>query len=193
MQATDNAMVPAGPSSLQTGGSTADGIQLETGERVIHFHACSYTSQRVLLIIVGIIFAIIVIGIALIVVGVLLPRWKPRSVIVTNKRVAIVGFKGDVKSTALLTDIKYLEAKRDVQSHGGGLVGLAVSAAMTVAAESNQTTQPQYWKSCKGIICNLTNGKLVIDVENPTELGPCLARAIAPGGADQLPTVQAPA
>ena len=40
------------------------------------------------------------------------------SVVVTNKRVAVVGFKGDVKSTALLSDIKYLVAKRDVQSHG---------------------------------------------------------------------------
>jgi hypothetical protein len=189
------AAVPAWPNGAMqaTGGPpTVLGVQLQPGERVLYFYRPSYTADKVALWIVGVLTAIVLIGIIFIVMAVIFDSRNPKAQIVTNLRVIEISGKG-VPSWFPLADAGDLEAKR--QSGGyygggliGGLIGGAISAIANSMADNNPKFEAKYWKRTIAILINGRSGaRFELKTREPLKLGPLLAHFILqPGSAEQV-------
>ena len=130
------AMVPLGPMGMMpaTGGGAPSvmGVPLQPGERVVYFFKPSYTADKVVYIIVGVMLLIVLFGIIFIVLALLVDSRNPRAQIVTNMRVIEVSGKG-VPRWMPLGDAMDLTAERQQATYGGGgLIGMAIGAAICI-------------------------------------------------------------
>ncbi len=178
------------------GGGTVLGVPLQPGERVIYFYKPSYTADKVVLWICGILMLIVLIGIIFIILALIHDGRNPKAQVVTNMRVMEISGKG-VPTWMALQEAVDLEPERQKVQGGGGLVGALVSAAATAIADSmankKSKMDPKYWT--RGIAVNIQNRngqKFRIQTRQPLVLGPFLARCILePGAAQMAPQVPA--
>jgi hypothetical protein len=176
------------------GPPTVMGVQLQPGERVLYFFKPSYTADKVVYWILGVLLVWMLVGIIFIVLALLVDSRNPKAQIVTNMRVIEVSGKG-VASFIPLGDIADLTPERQkANAGGGGLIGLAISAAVNAVAnnmaEKNSKMTPDFWKRTIAIQIVGRSQRLRIATREPLKLGPLLARAVfEPGSAERAPGV----
>lgn len=186
----------AGAYGAPGGGGMACGVPLEPGERVIYFHRPTYTVEKIVMIVLGAVLLIVLIGIVFILWGIFYERWQPKAQIVTNRRAIWVNGKG-VPQWLPLSEIADVDVERQKTNAGGGLVGLAIGAAIDAVANSmankNSKYVPEYWKRGIAITVMARNGqrmRMPIATTEATRLGPLLAQCVfTPGAAEQMPAV----
>gem|GEM_PF-2416128 len=199
------AMVQANPYGMQGapgqgmagGGGTVMGVPLEPGERVIWFQRHDYTVDKVILWIFGVLFLFILIGIIFIILAVIHDGRNPRAHVITNRRIIVIDGKGQPQSYALdqIADIE--PVRQSAGGGGGGLIGLAVRAAVTAVANhmanQNAKVDPNYWNRTIAITLTTHHGQRV---QVPAALkygkmfGATLARAVFMREAESMPQVQ---
>ncbi len=138
-------MVPAGMAQ------SVLGVPLQPGERVVYFFKPSYTGDKIALWVVGVLTVWMLIGIIFIVLALMVDSRNPKAQVVTNMRVIEISGKG-VPTWIPLADAVDLTAERQKgNAAGGGLIGLAISAAVSAVqnslAEKNSKMDPTYWKA----------------------------------------------
>ena len=176
------------------GGATVMGVPLEPGERVIYFSKPSYTAEKVLYWIFGILFLVILIGIIFIVMAVRVESTNPRAQIVTNRRVILISGKGEV-SSMYLAEIADLEPERQKAHGGGGLLGAAIGAALTAGlnamADRKQKLDMSYWKRTIAVKLSGHSGRLFhVPSRDGARLGLTIAECVCvPNGAESKPPV----
>jgi len=176
------------------GAPTVMGIPLQPGERVVYFFKPSYTADKVAMWIVGVLTIVVLIGIVFIVLALTVESRNPRAQIVTNMRVIEISGKG-VPTWIPLSDVMDLTPERQkANTGGGGLLGLAISAAVNAVAnsmaEKNSKMDPTYWKRTIGINVIGRANRIKVATREPLKLGPFLAHCVfEPGSADRAPTV----
>ena len=187
---------PGGGQMATAGGPpTVLGVQLQPGERVLYYFKPSYTADKVVFWILGILLVWMLVGIIFIVLALLVDSRNPRAQIVTNMRVIEISGKG-VPTWIPITEITDLTPERQqANAGGGGLIGLAISAAVNAVAnnmaEKNSKMTPDYWKRTIAIQIVGRSQQLKIATREPLKLGPLVARAVfEPGSADRAPGVQ---
>jgi hypothetical protein len=186
---------PGGGAMAVAGGPpTVQGVPLQPGERVLYYFKPSYTVDKVVFWIIGVILLFVLIGIVFIVLALLMDSRHPRAQIVTNMRVIEISGKG-VPNWIPLGDAIDLTAERQKSNaRGGGLLGYAISAAVNAVAnsmaEKNSKMDPTYWKRTIAIHVVGRTQRMKVATKEPLKLGPLLARAIfEPGSADRAPGV----
>ena len=184
------------PAMQGAGGGSVLGVPLQPGERVIYFYKPSYTADKVVLWICGVLFLIVLIGIIFIILALIHDGRNPKAQIVTNMRIMEISGKG-VPTWMALQEAVDLDPERQKVQGGGGLVGALVSAAATAIADSmankKSKMDPKYWARTIAINIQNRNGqKFRIQSRQPLVLGPFLARCILePGAAQMAPPVPA--
>lgn len=168
--------------AASTDQAAALGVTLEPGERVIRVDVASYTAERVVLAILGVMFLVIVVGVVLIVLAVFWERWQPRGVVVTDRRVVAVD-KNGVATATNIAEVTDVESERQQSATGGGiagaLVGLAVDAVADHVADKNPKADPGYWRRTAAIVLVLRGGARVrVPTRRAMELGPAIVRAL---------------
>lgn len=189
-------MVPAAMAAMAgPGAQTVMGVPLQPGERVIYIYKPSYTVDKVMYWICGVLLALVLVGIIFIVLAVLVDKRNPKAQIVTNQRVIEISGKGVVQSIALSDVIELKPKRQQANSGGGGLVGFAIGMAVNAVANSlaerNSMMTPAFWKRTIGIeIIGRTN-RIHVQTRDPLKLGPLVARCVyEPGSAETMPAVQ---
>lgn len=174
--------------------TTVLGAPLEPGERVIRFDKASYTADKIVLVVLGIIFLVVGVGLVIIGVAIFWDRWHPRGVVVTNRRLIAIDRNG-VPTSVALSDIASLDPER-VQSHsGGGLAGaiaeVAVDAIADHLANKNPKHEPAFWNRTVAIVVGTRAGaKVRVPTRRGPELGPFLVRLSEdPASVERLPSV----
>jgi hypothetical protein len=176
------------------GAPTVLGVPLQPGERVVYFYKPSYTVDKVVYWILGVLLLVCLIGILFIVLAMLVDSRNPRAQIVTTLRVIEINGKG-VPNWVALSDATDLTAERQrSNAGGGGLIGLAISAAVNAVAnsmaEKNSKMTPSYWKRTIAIHVVGRTQRMKMMTRQPLQLGPLLARCIfEPGAAHRAPAV----
>jgi len=184
------------PGMQGAGGGSVLGVPLQPGEQVIYFYKPSYTADKVVLWICGVLFLIVLIGIIFIILALIHDSRNPKAQIVTNMRIMEISGKG-VPTWMALQEAVDLDPERQKVQGGGGLVGALVSAAATAIADSmankKSKMDPKYWARTIAINIQNRNGqKFRIQSRQPLVLGPFLARCILePGAAQMAPPVPA--
>jgi hypothetical protein len=186
---------PGGAPMATAGGPpTVLGVPLNPGERVIYYFKPSYTVDKVVFWILGVMLLFILVGLVFIYLALTHETRNPKAQIVTNHRVIEISGKG-VPSFIPLNDIADLTPERQkAQAGGGGLLGLAISAAVNAVAnnmaEKNSKMTPDFWKRTIAIQIVGRTQRLRIATREPLKLGPLLARAVwEPGSADHVQAV----
>ncbi len=187
---------PAGGGMAMAGGApTVMGVQLAPGERVIYFHKPNYQTDKIVLWVFGILFLIVLIGIIFIVLAVIHDSRNPRAQIVTTQRVIEISGKG-VPSWIPLADAVDVDAERQQATNaGGGLIGLAIGAAITAVANSiankKSKMEPNFWKRTIAILVVGRSGqRFRMQTRQPLVLGPFVARCVLePGSADMAAAI----
>jgi len=185
---------PGGAALAVAGGPpTVLGVALQPGERVLYYFKPSYTVDKVVCWVVGLLTLLILIGIGFIAYALLMERFRPRAQIVTTLRVIEISGKG-VPSWIPLADAVDVIAERQQGAYGGGLLGVVISVAVAAVAnsmaEKNSKMTPGYWKRTVAITVAGRSGRLKVTTREPSKLGPLLARAIfEPGSAERAPGV----
>src|SRR5690242_19573282 len=90
VEAGDLPSSPALARAAPEGGGAVEtvcGVPLESGERVLFYSQPNHRTAKLVHIIFGVVFAVIVLGIFLIVYGVLYDRWHLKFVAMTNRRI----------------------------------------------------------------------------------------------------------
>lgn len=125
------------------------GVPLEPGERVIWFKEHSHTVEKVMMIILGVLFLVILIGLLFIWMGVTADKRNPRAHAITNRRLIFWPGKGGPQFYPV-SQIVDVEPERQRAHGGGGLLGAAIGAAVTAAldhsANKKEKTSAAYWK-----------------------------------------------
>ncbi len=186
--------MPAGPQA-----PASAGFDLQPDERVLWSVTRSYTSDKVAFWILGVLFAVILIGIYFIYQAVTIEGKSPRALIITNRRFVILEGNGSVTSHWLAQFVDLSAKRAQAQSHGQGLLGLAVSAAINAGlnamAARNEKADPKYWGRTVGIVLQAQDGSNVTVAVKPNEAlqaGPLLARCILLKEGDQIGGAQGP-
>jgi hypothetical protein len=187
---------PGQPAMAGAGGPpTVMGVPLQPGERVVYFYKPNYTVDKVVFWVVGILTVWMLIGIIFIVLALIHDSRNPRAQIVTTMRVIEVSGKG-VPTWMPFNDAMDLTAERQKGGYGGGgLLGAAISAAVTAVAnsmaEKNSKMDPNYWKRTIAIdVIGRSGQRVRVQTREPLKLGPFLARCIfEPGSADRATPV----
>ncbi len=187
---------PAPMGAAGPGGPTVMGVPLEPGEHVIFFRRHDYTMEMIINLVVGALLLIILIGIIFIILGLTVNSRNPKAHILTNRRLIVVGGKGQVQQY-YLNQIANIEAERQRSSGGGGLlgaaIGAAVSAGMNHFANQNHKMDPSYWKRTIALNLVFGNGaraRVPAAMGYGGELGLITTRAVFNREADTLPPVQ---
>jgi len=157
----------------------------------------SYTGDKVGFWIAGVITVWLLIGIWFIYQALTIEQKSPRALILTNRRFVILEGNGGVTSHWLNQFVDVSPKRQQAQSHGQGLIGLAVSAAVNAGlnamANQKEKTDPKYWSRTIGIDFKTQDGRSIVVAVKPNEgqwVGPMLAKMILAGQADQLPEYQ---
>jgi len=178
---------------------TVLGVPLEPGERVLWFRKHDYTTEKIILIVFGVLTLIILIGVIFLVMAFTLEGRSPRAHALTNRRLLVFGpgnFAPAVYPLMYITNLT--PRRRRSRGGGGGLVGLAVRVAVTAAlnhaADQAHKLTPAYWSRTEGIDILFSNGRTAV-VNCSTSYGPLLglllARASLNREADMLPPAPA--
>ncbi len=182
----------AGPMS---GAPTVLGIPLEPGERVIWFKRHDHTTEMVVMIVLGVLFLIVLVGIVFLILGLTANSRNPRAHVLTNRRLIYVTGKGQVQQF-YLNQLADIEPERQRSSGGGGLVGLAIGAAVSAAqnhfANQNHKLDPKYWKRTIALKLKFGNGqsaRVPAAMGYGGELGLMTVRAVFNREAEMLPQV----
>jgi hypothetical protein len=188
------AMQPWGAQGMQGGAPTVAGVPLEPGERVLYFVKPSYTTDKVVLLIFGVLLAIVLIGFIFIYLAVTIEERNPKAQALTDRRLVSVPGKG----APIMIPLQYIQditpVRQSAGGGGGGLVGALVRAAVTAVANSiadkKAKTNPGYWARTIAIEVHTASGQVVkIDTRHGQVIGPMLARCLWEGAANQLPPV----
>jgi hypothetical protein len=170
---------------------TVSGVPLEAGERVLFYSRARHTTHKVAHILVGILLAPLIVGIAFLVYGILYERWHLRFVAITTKR--IITKKGDKPARWLrLGDVVDVRVRGASGAMGAGAAANATSA--TSASASADKTDPKFWRDAEAIIVQGKKGALSIDRSvAPGALGPAIANALwTDGYLERVPTANHP-
>jgi hypothetical protein len=176
------------------------GVPLEPGERVVWFRQHSYTGEKVMLWIFGVLFLIVLIGIIFIVLALTLDGRKPKAHAITNRRIIVFPGKGGSESHPLGYVADLEPVRQQATNAGGGLLGAAIGAAVTAVANSmanqNAKTAPGYWARTIGVWLIMQNGQRIkVDVEPSVgqNFGVTLAQVVFQRAGDMMPPVPHPA
>ena len=183
---------PAG--AMAAPGSTVFGVPLEPGERVVYFKQHNHAVEKWMMIILGVLFLVVIIGLIFIYLGVTAETRNPKAHALTNRRLIYWPGKGPPQSVyfAQITD---MEPVRQQARGGGGLIGAAIGAAVSAAmnhmANKNEKTSQKYWNRAIGIILVTQQGRVNIPATGVgPQLGLLTARCVFNREAEQLPPVQ---
>ncbi len=189
-------MVPGGGAAMAGGGGTVMGVPLEPGERVIWFKRHDYTVDKVIMWIFGVIFLIFIIGIIFIILALIHDGRNPRAHVITNRRIIVIDGKGAQQSYALnqIADIE--PVRQSAGGGGGGLIGLAVRAAVTAVANhmanQNAKIDPSYWNRTIAVTLTTQHGQRVqvpANLKYGRDFGHTLARVIFMREGEAMPQV----
>ena len=188
-------MVPAASGALAgAGAATVMGVPLQPGERVVYFHQPSYTVDKAVFWVIGVLTALVLIGLIFIYMAVTWDGRNPRAQIVTNRRIIWIDGKGNSSFMALSDAVDVDVERQRAQSHGQGLLGLAISAAVNAVANSmaaqNAKIEPKYWtRGIAVLVIGRGGQRFRVETRDAQRLGPCVARSVLqPGSAEQMPT-----
>ncbi len=175
---------------------TVLGLPLEPGERVVWFKKHDYTTEKVIGIIFGVLFLIIIIGALFLYLALTVESRSPVAHALTNRRLIYFPPKGPPISYPLGWIVDMIPQRRQARG-GGGLIGLAVSVAVTAAmnayADNNHKLSPSYWSRTESIDLVFSNGQRANVPGNTAyspQLGILLARAVFNREAEMFPQVQ---
>ncbi|MEO7327294.1 MAG: hypothetical protein ABI193_01865 [Minicystis sp.] len=180
-----------GAMAMAGGAPTVMGVQLAPGERVIYFHKPNYQTDKIVLWVFGVLFLIVLIGIIFIILAVLHDSRNPRAQIVTTQRVIEISGKG-VPSWIPIADAVDVDAERQQATNGGGgLIGLAIGAAITAVANSiankKSKMEPNFWKRTIAILVMGRSGqRFRMQTRQPLVLGPFVARCVLEPGSSEM-------
>lgn len=193
-------MTEANDGVYRGGYPTVLGAPLHPDEAVLWIRTHSYTAEKVRLIIGGILFLVVLIGIFLLVKAASIESKWPKAHVLTNRRLIVIWGGAREPVSYYLNDIADLEPVR-MNVRGGGVIGAVagavVSAAMNHAAAQNPKLAPGYWARAAHVMIALRSGGRVkvpaeLNYSEPLwcqELGPLLARAAIVRDQDQWPSV----
>ncbi len=173
------------------GPPTVCGVQLQPGERVIYFYKPSYTGDKVAMWILGVLFLVVIIGLFFIYLAVTTEARNPKAQIITNQRVIEVSGK-NVPSWFPFADAMDVTAERQKNANvGGGLLGMAIGAAVSAIAnsmaENKSKMEASYWKRTIAInILGRSGGRFRLQTRQPLVVGPFLARCILEPGSSEM-------
>ena len=177
-------------------GGTVMGVPLQPGERVIWFRKHDYATEMIVNIVLGVIFLVILVGAIFIILGLTVNGRNPRAHILTNRRLIWISGKGQVQEFPL-GQISDIEAERQRSSGGGGLIGLAVGAAISAArdhfANQKHKLDMAYWRGTIALQLVFGNGaraRVPAGLKYGAELGHTTVRAVFNREADTLSPVQ---
>ena len=199
------AMVQAPPTGMEPwaqqqqgygmqGAGSVYGMPLEPGERVIYFQRHQYGASKVILIILGVLFLVVLVGALFIYLGLTIEKRSPKAHIVTNRRFIYVPGTGAPQMFPL-QQIADLEPERQsAGGGGGGLIGLAVRVAVTAAmnhySAKNAKVDIKYWARTIAIwVTNLHGQKIKVPAQGGQRLGFVLSQAVLAQQAEYMPPV----
>jgi hypothetical protein len=189
---------PVRPAQLTPGHplETLHGVALEPGERVVVYAAANHKTAKVIHIVIGVLLAPVLVGIAIIVYGVMYDRWHLRFVAITSKRVIMQ--KGNEPARWLAREEIVDVRSRRESGGGGGIYGAAATvgqAAENLVAQKKDKTDARYWVNTEAVIVQGKKGALTIGGGvNAAAIGRSVARLVSEDGwADALPTANHPA
>jgi hypothetical protein len=174
---------------------TVCGVPLEAGERVVFFARPRHARQKVLYVVLGVLLAPLVVGIAFIAYGLMYDRWHLRFVAVTNRRVVLQ--RGTRSPRWLrLTDVLDVRARRAPARRGPIATPLPEASGLVSSslAPPAQKTLPEHWSHAETVVVSGRSGTLSIDESVPPALvGPAIANAVwTEGYLESVPTVHHP-
>jgi hypothetical protein len=173
------------------GPPTVCGVQLQPGERVIYFYKPSYTGDKVAMWILGVLFLVVIIGLIFIYLAVTTEQRNPRAQIITNQRVIEVSGK-NVPSWFPFADAMDITAERQKNTNvGGGLLGMAIGAAVSAIAnsmaENKSKMEASYWRRTIAInVLGRSGARFRMQTRQPLIVGPFLARCILEPGSSEM-------
>ena len=188
------AAAPWGGGAMQqatSGPPTVCGVQLQPGERVIYFYKPSYTGDKVAMWILGVVFLVVIIGLIFIYLAVTTEARNPKAQIITNQRVIEVSGK-NVPSWFPFADAMDVTAERQKNANvGGGLIGMAIGAAVSAIAnsmaENKSKMEASYWKRTIAInVLGRSGARFRMQTRQPLVVGPFLARCILEPGSSEM-------
>jgi hypothetical protein len=198
------AMTPAAvtPAAMAPQSATVHGVALQPGERVVYYSAPNYSTSKTIYLVLGIMFALILVGLIFFWIRSRIEKKNPRAIIVTTLRVIVIEGSG-LETVHWLQNVADIEPLRQNHHHGGGglvgaLVGAAVSAVANSMADKKGKVDPKYWARAYGIKFKDHSGNEQDTTcqETPKEmvnLGVFVARGMVEGGYQQMASVQHPA
>ena len=173
------------------GPPTVCGVQLQPGERVIYFYKPSYTGDKIAMWVVGVLFLVVIIGLIFIYLAVTTESRNPKAQIITNQRVIEVSGK-NVPSWFPFADAMDVTAERQKNTNvGGGLIGMAIGAAVSAIAnsmaENKSKMEASYWKRTIAInVLGRSGGRFRLQTRQPLVVGPFLARCVLEPGSSEM-------
>lgn len=188
---------PVAPLGAEPNIDAIIGFPLQPGERVLHFVRRSYTGDKIGFWILGVLFAVVLIGIYFIYQALTIDKKNPRALALTNRRLVVVPASGDPTSY-WFEHYSDLEPKRaDVRPRGGGLIGgliaVAVTAGLDALANRKQKEDPSYWTRTVAIVLTRRDDGRSQTVDMRTAegqvFGPMMAKAILSGMGDHIPAM----
>ncbi len=190
-------MVQAGPGAMAAGGGTVMGVPLEPGERVIWFKRHDYTVDKIILWVLGVLMLVVIIGIVFIILALIHDGRNPRAHVITNRRIIVIDGKGQQQSYALNQIADVEPVRQSAGAGGGGLIGLAVRAAVTAVANhmanQNAKIDPSYWNRTIAVTLTTHHGQRLqvpAGLNYGRDFGVTIARAVFMREAENMPQVQ---
>jgi hypothetical protein len=164
---------------------TVCGVPLEAGERVVLFARPRHTHNKLVYVLLGILLAPVLVGIAFIAYGVMYDRWHLRFVAITNRRVLLQRGARPVRWLRL-QDIVDVRAKRTHAAPGAIVTPLP--------DPTHAKTDPSHWKRADAVIVTGRGVALSIDDSvAPETIGPAIAHVLwTVGYLERSPTVHHP-
>ncbi len=164
---------------------TVCGVPLEAGERVVFFARPRHTRNKLVYILVGILLAPVLVGIAFIAYGLMYERWHLRFVAVTSRRIVL---QRGARSARWLRLEEVVDVRAQRARTPSGAIGAEAPAGPLAK------TDPTHWSRADAVIVSGRSGALSIDESvAPETLGPALAHVLwTDGYLDRAPTVHHP-
>jgi hypothetical protein len=167
---------------------TVCGVPLEDGERVVFFALPRHTRQKLVYVLLGVLLAPLVVGLAFIAYGLMYERWNLRFVAITNRRIVVQ--RGARSARWLrLEDVLEVRARREAPAGA-----IATMATPLPGGSSGERTDPRHWANARAIVVHGRGGALSIDESVAPELvGPAIANAVwTEGYVERMPTAHYP-
>ncbi len=190
-------MVPAQGQAMMgqaaaAGGPSAYGVPLNPGERVVYANKPSYTVEKVMYWIVGVLTFWFLLGFYFIYLAVTIEKKNPRAQMVTTQRIINVPGEGMPQSYWLQSIADVEPVRQKVNAGGGGLLGAAISAGVSAVAnkmaDKNAKTTAKYWtRSIAIVLIEHGGARHQVDCRDAKSLGLFLAQGMMSGGFQNAP------